>query len=144
MKIKIGAGLFGVILSFASVVHADDTNCEATGVSKVFSGEYVRATHAWCQDNSKATYMLASLLKAISDGKASFEGGAVDLMNASGFTAIALAGYKLDAGMVHRRGGKKYISVHFTGTDARNTDVRFYEATFQVDETVFGHPVQKN
>ncbi len=144
MKKAVTVGILGAILSLASAAHAGDTNCEATGVSKVLSIEYARATHAWCQDNSKATYMLVSLLQAISEGKASFHGGSGDLIKASGFTAIALGGYKLDSGMIHRRDGKKYISVHFTGTDAKDTDVKYYQATFQVDESVFGDAVQKN
>jgi hypothetical protein len=130
---KSVAIILGAMLSFATAAHAGDTNCEATGVDKVLANEYSRATHAWCQNNSKAIYMLASLLKAISEGKAQFHGGSGDLIEASGFTAIALGGFKLDSGMIHRRDGKKYISVHFTNTDDEgNTSVKHYQqATYQ-------------
>jgi len=136
--------VLGAILSMASVAHAADTNCEATKVDQVFASEYSRATHAWCQDNSKATYMLASLLRAIPEGKAQFHEGSIDLSEMSGFTAIALGGFKLDAGMIHRREGKKYISVRFTGTDVTSTSVQFYRATYRVNDSVFVDAVQKN
>ncbi len=144
MKKSVTLAILGAIFAVATAAHAADTNCEITGVSKVFSNEYAQASAAWCQDGSKATYMLSSLLGAISQNKAQFVGGSGDLIGASGFTAIALGGYKLDSGMIHRRDGKKFISVHFTGTDATNTDVKYYEATYQVDESVFGDTVQKN
>lgn len=135
------AGIAGAVLFLSNSAHAADTNCQKTGGSNVFTNEYARATHAWCQDNSKATYMLVSLLQAITQAKASFVGGSGDLINVTGFTAIALGGYKLDAGMIHRRDGKKFISVHFT--DPNNSDVKYYNVTYQVDESVFGDPIQK-
>lgn len=122
-------------LLFVSSAHATDTNCEGT---QVFAYEYARATHAWCQEDARATYMLASLLKAIEESKAHFQQGSADLLGLSGFTAIALGGYKLDAGMIHRRDGRKYISVHFTGPDSV---VKFYEVTYQVDDSVGGEPL---
>lgn len=125
-------------LLVASTAHAADTNCEK---AEVFAYAYKRATHAWCQTDAAATYMLASLLEAITDGKARFESGAGDLTSVSGFTAIALGGYKLDAGMIHRRDGVKYISVHFTGPDPV---VKFYEVTYRVDASVSGEAVAKH
>jgi len=131
----------GAIFSLACVAHADDTNCKKTGVDQMLANEYSQATHAWCQNNSKATYMVVELLRAISEKKARFYGGSLDLAEASGFTAIALGGYKLESGMYHRRDGKKYVTVLFSNTDGEGR--QRYRATYEVDESVFGSLIPK-
>src|SRR5690606_21191344 len=113
----------------------------------IFSREYKAATHAWCQPGSKATYMLQLLLPALREKKATFQDGSVALITPDGFTSLAVGGYRLSGGMIHSGPSKKtMVSLHFETTDPENTEVRFYQATYQVEPSLFGGmmPEKKN
>ncbi len=126
--------IFGLVITLTSVAQADSTSCDGTVVKSVFSKEFAQATYAYCQENSRAAFMLNYLLDAFSSGEVnlvSSTNGAV--RTAAGFTTLALVGYKLKGAMFHLSGGKSYISVLLAGTDAENAIVA-YSASYQVPQ----------
>jgi hypothetical protein len=132
--------LVAMILSLNfSIAHANQTEDQANCMKKItahrLDDQLERTEQAWCYNQSDATYPLEILLSAIKAKKASFHSGAVALSNSEGFTALALGGYQLDAGVVFKTDKGRFVVVQFVGPENHRY---ISQVTYQIDSSVSG------
>ncbi len=146
MKKNLFLSVLSTILLISTATYAesteaydDETKCIATGADKVFPNEYAKASHAWCQTGSDATYMLEKLFKATANGYGWFHSGYAGLSKESGFTAIALGGYKLRFGIYYVIGESEYISLRFTNVDDVTKLDDNVDVTYRLGKSMLGN-----
>jgi hypothetical protein len=134
--------IFSIFFSISA--HAQSTtNCEETGIDKILPADYKGSSAALCQRGFRGSYILAAMLRAITQGKARFIGGSPDLYTISGFTAIAAAGYQLDSSLVHRQDGKLFVTLRFIAPEVTSISMNQL-VTYQIFSPDFGiEPIER-